>query len=324
MSFPLFRRPGAVVFLDDDPAYLDMLAVILPPRWPVSLFVRPQACLQHLQPEAERWEADAWTQQQIIERWRDGAALIPQILRYWTDHEQRQALTRVCVVDYAMPGMNGLQVLQALADWPGARVLLTGQADEQRAVDAFNQGLIDQYIPKQAPDIARRLVDAVQQLLDRPHPRQVQIWHATLSPAQQTLLRRPAVQDELSRLMRGHWVEHVVLGDPFGVLGMDAQGQLSWLQLEPATGLAELAELAAAQGLGETALADLRAGRSLAGLELHQALGAGAPALAPAFELGPGSGLLGALFNVDPAPLGAVPAGHAAWLARQGPRTVHD
>lgn len=325
MSFPLFRRPGSVVFLDDDPAYLEMLAVILPARWPVTLFLRPQACLAQLQPEAERWEADTWRQQRMIERWRDGSALIPQILRYWTGHEERHALTRVCVVDYAMPGMNGLQALQALADWSGARVLLTGQADEQRAVDAFNQGLIDQYIPKQAPDIARRLVDTVQKLLDTPHPRHAQIWHATITPAQHALLRQPAVQNELSRLMRAHWVEHLVLGEPFGVLGTDAEGRVSWLQLEPEAGLAELAELAASQGLAADTLAELRAGRRLAGLELRQALGAQAAApSAPAFAIGPGSGLLGALFPLDTAQLGDPPAGHAAWLARCGPRRVHD
>ena len=43
--------------------------------------------------------------------------------------------------------------------WPGSRVLLTGQADEQVAVRAFNRGLIDQFIAKQTPDISRRLID---------------------------------------------------------------------------------------------------------------------------------------------------------------------
>ena len=29
MTFPLFHRPGTVVFLDDDPDYLEMLALVL-------------------------------------------------------------------------------------------------------------------------------------------------------------------------------------------------------------------------------------------------------------------------------------------------------
>ena len=41
MSFPIYRRPGGVVFLDDDPAYLEMLAEVMPEQWSVRLFVHP-------------------------------------------------------------------------------------------------------------------------------------------------------------------------------------------------------------------------------------------------------------------------------------------
>ena len=45
MSFPLFHRPGTVVFLDDDPDYLEMLALVLPRHWHVKLFLRPAECI---------------------------------------------------------------------------------------------------------------------------------------------------------------------------------------------------------------------------------------------------------------------------------------
>ena len=38
MSFALYRRPGGVVFLDDDPDYLEMLAEVMPLDWYVRLF----------------------------------------------------------------------------------------------------------------------------------------------------------------------------------------------------------------------------------------------------------------------------------------------
>ena len=41
MTFPLFHRPGTVVFLDDDPDYLEMLALVLPRQWHLRLFMRP-------------------------------------------------------------------------------------------------------------------------------------------------------------------------------------------------------------------------------------------------------------------------------------------
>jgi len=325
MSFPLFQRPGTVVFLDDDPDYLEMLALVLPAHWHVKLFLRPTECIHYLQQEPPFWEADAWNQQQLVNNWREGKALIPQILAYWAKYTERYALTRVCVVDYSMPAMDGVQALSELVDWPGARILLTGQADEQVAVRAFNHGLIDQFIAKQTPDISKRLVDAVEHLLATPNAIHAQTWRATLSPEQGTLLRQPAVRRDLAALASKQWVEHIAIGDPFGVLGMDASGKVSWLQLEAPEGLAALAELAELEGVVPDALADIRQGRRLADLELRLAIGrTGPPVLAQAFAIGPDKTLLGAFFDVDAAQ-GPDPAnGYRHWLARQDRRSVQD
>lgn len=323
MSFALFQRPGTVVFLDDDPDYLEMLALVLPRQWHLKLFLRPQDCINYLQQEPPFWEADAWNQQQLVEHWREGKPLIPQLLGYWSKYTERYALTRVCVVDYSMPAMDGLQALGELVDWPGSRVLLTGQADEQVAVNAFNRGLIDQFIAKQTPDISHRLIDAVEHLMAAPNPRHSQIWRATLTPQQNALLRVPSIGRDLTDFVNKRWVEHVVIGDPFGVLGMDANGQVSWLQLEPVSGLEDLAVLAEAEGLGTAAAADIRNGRKLVDLELRQALAHGAPPeLNPAFIIGREENLLGALFTVPPALCPDTANSFGRWLARQEHRNV--
>ncbi|MBA3771200.1 MAG: response regulator [Ramlibacter sp.] len=325
MSFPLFHRPGTVVFLDDDPDYLEMLALVLPRHWHIKLFLRPVECINYLQQEPPFWEADAWNQQQLIDHWREGRPLIPQILGYWSKYTERYALTRVCVVDYSMPGMDGLQTLDELIEWPGSRVLLTGQADEQVAVRAFNRGLIDQFIAKQTPDISRHLIDAVEHLLGTPNARHAQTWRVTLGPEQNALLRHPAVGRDLAQFAAKHWTEHVVIGDPFGVLGINAAGQVSWLQLETVEGLNALAELAELEGVPPSGLEDIRQGRKLVDLELRQALGRLGPAeLTAAFSVGQSASLLGALFPVkstfcpDPA------NSYSSWLARQDKRHVHD
>ena len=325
MSFPLFHRPGRIVFLDDDPGYLEMLAMVLPRDWPVQLYLRPQVCINQLQQEPPLWEADAWAQQEIVNNWRAGSPLIPQILAYWASHGERFGLTRVCVFDYAMPGMDGLQALGELTDWPGGRVLLTGQADEHVAVSAFNRGLIDQFIAKQTPDISQHLVTVVQRMLDRPQLRHSQTWRAVLSQPQHALLQLPSVSRQLQSLANQHWVEYVVIGQPFGILGMDAQGQVSWLQLEFGAGLSELAELAESQGLDGDAAAAIRSGRALVDFELQQALGlSGPPRLTEAFAIGHESALLAALFTLPTATGPQAWTGYAKWLKNQGPRTVLD
>jgi CheY-like chemotaxis protein len=325
MTFPLFHRPGTVVFLDDDPDYLEMLALVLPRHWHLRLFLRPSECISHLLQEPPFWEADAWNQQQLVDLWREGKPLIPQVLAYWSRYTERYALSRVCVVDFSMPGMDGLQALAELGDWPGSRVLLTGQADEQVAVRAFNRGLIDQFIPKQTPDISRRLVEAVERLLFTSHARHAQTWRSTLNQEQSALLRAPGVDAWLTAFCARHWVEHVVIGEPFGVLGMDAAGRIGWLQLETRQGLQALAELAEVAGVAASGVEEIRAGGQLADVELRQALSSSQRvSLVPAIAIGDAGELLGALFTVE-APAGPDPDNsYSRWLSRQPKRQVQD
>lgn len=325
MSLHLFRRPGSVVFLDDDPDYLEMLAMVMPRHWNIRLFVRPAQCIHHLLREPRQWEQDSWNQQLLVDLWRQGKPLIPQILAYWARAVERWSLTHVCVVDFSMPGMDGLQVLSELVDWPGARLMLTGQADERVAVGAFNRGLIDHFIPKQTPNISVQLAEALEQLAERPHDRHDQIWRATLRPEQLAMLREAGVQKALCALLGRQWVEHVVIGDPFGVLGVDGGGRVGWLQLETREGLATMAELAQLEAAGSACLAEIRSGRRLVSLELRQALGLRGPCEPmPAFALGDSGSLLGALFEVPAACLPTPVATYQDWLVRQEARRVME
>ena len=324
MSLSYYKSPGMVYFLDDDPDYLDMMALVLPRQWCVRLFLHPRDMLDALAGEHAHWDTDAAAQQAIVTRWRrDQTALVPQILDHWSLGPQRYGHPQVLLLDYNMPAMNGLQVLQVLGDWPGMRVLLTGQADEQLAVRAFNEGWIHQFLPKQTPDIAQHIAETVNRLQTQAGGRQSQIWRATLTPHQQALLRAPGVGAALARRLGERWVEHVVIGEPFGVLGRTAGGAVQWLQLEPAGGLEELAEMAEAAVSSFGALAEIRQGRQLVDLDLRNSLGESvqAPRLATAFPIGQDEALLGAFFDLDDRRL-APATSYDAWLSSQPERAV--
>ena len=326
MTFPLYRRPGGVVFLDDDPDYLQMLAEVMPAGWYMRLLMSPLACIDLLLAETALQESDAWQQQDIVNDWRDGAPLIAGILDYWQrDGSARFELTQVCVVDYAMPAMSGLQVVGELQAWPGARVLLTGRVEEQLAISAFNRGLIERFVPKQTSDLRIRLTDAITALLNRPLERHQQIWRATLSRQQHEWLGDPALAEQLQKLAeRERWIEHVVIGAPFGVLALDGHGRVSWLQLESEANLPELADMAQSEGWDEPSVQDIRAGRTLVDLEVKLALGGDyRPQSQPTFRIGsPQHALHAALFRltswngIDPADH------HARFLAARESRAL--
>lgn len=325
LTISLFQRPGSVLFLDDDHSYLDMLGMAVPPNWQVELYCRPAGFAERMRQEPARWEADAATQLHMIERWRNGQPLLPQILNYWANTPARYQLAKTCVVDYAMPGTNGLQVLDTLLDWPGSRVLLTGQADEQVAVKAFNSGLIDQFVPKQAPDITRHLLSVLRKLSLAAHPRLNTLWRAALRPAQQSILQVPSIAQALQTYTEQHWVEYVVLGEPFGLLGLTATGECHWLQLETTAGLSDLAELASSAGLGFDVVRSLENGQQLAAIEVHQQLGLPGPVrTGPAMPMGSDGALLAASFVLDAAELPQPIYPYSQYLAAEDTRIIQD
>ena len=324
-TLPLFHRSGSTVFVDDDPDYLEMLGLVLPAHWQVQLFAHPGKFLQHMTGETARWEADAALQLQMIDQGRQGQFMAPQILRYWALNLQRYTLIKTCVIDYAMPGINGMQVLDALVDWPGSRVLLTGQADDQMAIGAFNRGLIDQYIPKHAEDIGLQLTSKLRALHQAAHARLNGMWRSTLTSAQYAWLQLPSVTETLRHHSDTHWVEHVVLSNPFGLLGVDAAGCCHWLQLEPADRLGELAELAATAGLGPAVCEQILTGQRLPAIEMHQQLGLTGPVpLGQAVRIDREGLLLGAhfLLPAEALPLPITP--YRRFLETERERRIQD
>lgn len=70
----------------------------------------------------------------------------------------------VVVVDYAMPGMDGLEFCRRIENTNIKKILLTGQADEKLAIEAFNEGLIHRYIQKSDPQVAELITKGIYDL----------------------------------------------------------------------------------------------------------------------------------------------------------------
>lgn len=321
----LHHRPGSLVLLDDVPDYLDVLAEDLLRDWHVEKFGSGHEALNYLQQEPPLWEADFWAQQQILERWHGGQRLIPQILKYWSENQSRYELTKVCIVDYLMPGMDGLEVLEELHGWPGFRVLLTGAYDNALGIEAFNRGSIDQFLPKHTADFGQKLRSIIGSLMERPNARYHQIWSSTLSLAQNQLLQQPDIASDLSGMVSRTFVEWIIIGDPFGVLGVDVAGKVSWMQLEPTDQLELLADMATYCGAAAGEASQILAGKRLSDVQLLRNVGIQAtPTSVPAFAVGTNGRLLCAIHRVDNRAHASV-GSYKTWLTTANRRTeVHS
>lgn len=70
----------------------------------------------------------------------------------------------VVVVDYAMPEMTGIEFCRAIADYNVKRLLLTGKAGLEIAVDAFNEGLIESFVLKGSSDVGAKIDSEIKKL----------------------------------------------------------------------------------------------------------------------------------------------------------------
>lgn len=282
---PFYHRAGYVALLDDDPSFLEMLQLAVPRSWETRAYLSADACVNALQQEPPLWEAEMWAQQEMVAQWHQGLPIIPLVLRHWATRAGL-SLARVLVADYYMPGKTGLDALSELVDWPGGRVLLSGAFEESVVTGAFNSGQIDHYLPKQEVGFLGRLILTVESLRCLPDERFHQIWMGTLSQEQAALLRGEGVMEDLVPYLFENFREWVLLGDPFGVLGLDAAGTAHWLQLEPRAHLDELAHLSTSYGLPAEAAARIRDGALLSNVQLRQALSAPGAGTVSAHSLG--------------------------------------
>jgi CheY-like chemotaxis protein len=174
------------------------------------------------------------------------------------------------IVDYNMPGMTGLDLVKELDDCPARRVLLTGVADAEVAVRAFNQGLIQKFIPKSTPNLNREITNSANEMHRSVCEHLGHLMRGTLTSEQVELLHERSVVDGLERKLEElGWIEYVVVGEPFGILGLAYDGPLQWIQLETEQSLSDHAESLADYGYDP---ADVKAVRDCTAVSTHEIL----------------------------------------------------
>jgi len=321
-SLPDYRRPGPVVVLDDDSAFLEMLGMTLPEDLDLRLYTDPDRCIEFLLSQVPFIEMEAWAHRDIMDRARHGGeSLVRMMLSFWAQQTERVGLAQLLVLDYNMPRGTGAAYLGKLHGWPGRRVLLTGMEDVEAVESTVHAGKIDSVIHKQMLGMSGHLVNEIRTLVSNAPNEVALAWRNALSPGQAALLGARGVAKELHALVQARCVEYVLLPKPFGVLGLDAQANIHWLQLADTTELNNLATDAVRRGLPAALVSEVRAGARLLDVDLHNAAGIdAAPTGYGAIPIGAGRRLLGAWMTLGQVPVR--PPAYRDWLAANRTRAV--
>jgi len=155
----IFRQPVyypvSVVFVDDSADFLHALRGFFPERNRHCFYTDPHEALAYVSSRAQRhatrspMSGEAWSE---FEK-KGGNALGDDVM---ADAERFDDIAAL-VVDFDMPELDGIEFLSAVTNTACTKILLTGTADESHAVEAFNAGLIDYYLKKTDPVMARKL-----------------------------------------------------------------------------------------------------------------------------------------------------------------------
>ena len=169
-SIPTCYFPSTALFLDDSHDFLLNFVLQLDEEVAYRTFDSPRKALDYI--HNKRCELDLISQHCLSEYTEakncpltnhtvnlDLAAIYAEVY-----NPHRFSEISVVVVDYAMPGMDGLEFCRRIENRNIKKILLTGQADEKLAIAAFNEGLIHRYIKKSDMNAAEQITRSIYEL----------------------------------------------------------------------------------------------------------------------------------------------------------------
>ena len=227
-----YYYPTTVVFVDDDRAFLENLTIGLEGDFASVIFDQPADALAFIEagpkvrshdmvlaahPEVPDGVDRALTDRMVTVE----LSKIPELVYQPKRFEELS----VVVVDYAMPGLNGLEFCERLGNAPVRKILLTGKADEKTAVQAFNAGIIDRFIVKSDPKALTLVSDNAKALQASRFEESAEVIVRALGAAAPGFLKDRRFAELFAELgRRTNAVEYYLAADAPGMLLVDSEG----------------------------------------------------------------------------------------------------
>lgn len=269
-TIPVCYFPSTVLFVDDSRDFLLNFVLQLEEDLSYQVFDSPQKALTsicHVHGELERLKnrcLSEYTEAEHCPTTNSTINLNLSAIHGEIYNRERFSEVSCVVVDYAMPGMNGLEFCQKLKHLPIKKILLTGQADEKIAIEAFNKGLIDRYIKKNAENVSGLITDAIRQLQADYFSTMSETITNMLSVASPNCLQDEVFIDFFKDLLKSKAVVEYYLMDNSGsFLMLDAEGEMSSLIVKNEQDLKAHYDLGIDNGANQDVLDNLREGKKI-------------------------------------------------------------
>jgi len=218
---PLFKYPVTIVWIDDDLLFLKTIKRTLGKYCSIKTFNDPEEGIQ------------------FIKSYSPFLSKI-KFLRACTEHESYDTLSHmpvdlnikklselflntdrydeisILVVDYKMPGMDGIEVCRFLKNFQMKKILLTGEADHPKAVNAFNEGIIDRYIRKDTQNLSDQIKEHINSLNQQYFYENTRLLLSHLEVEQRLPVSDPVFISFFNKLCEERKIKEYYLIDKYG------------------------------------------------------------------------------------------------------------
>jgi CheY-like chemotaxis protein len=132
-----------------------------------------------------------------------------------------------------MPGMNGVEFCRQIKNRDIKKIMLTGEADHNIAVQAFNEGIIDKFIMKGSPDMSQEVNKAIHEMqlkhyIDLSKLLTIAIENNQSAPP--SFLNDPEFSKLFYQIIeQNKFIEFYLLENIGNFLLVDIKGRASWL-----------------------------------------------------------------------------------------------
>ncbi len=235
-----YYHPTTIVFVDDNKSFLDNILLELDENINACSFTDPTKAIEYIKNHQPISIASKCLKS-LKENENSTEINIGNIEHGYVDidvsniykeiyNPARFSTVIVVIVDYTMPGMNGLNFCQALRDLPLKFVLITGDATLANAIEAFNAGLIHQFIPKSINKFIDKLQEVICELQQVQFKEFSEVIINNLATQKTTILSDPLFSDFFKNfLQKNNIIEYYLVNKSGCFLLANAIGELSWL-----------------------------------------------------------------------------------------------
>jgi CheY-like chemotaxis protein len=252
-----YFHPTTILVLDDEPLFLESFKFHFGGDFPCVSYTQPERAIEHIisqdgeRPTFERSPQSAVAQYSGGERSPPAGMLsfsAADILRLTNDPNRFRRVS-VLIADFDMPSMTGVQACRALRHLPVRKLLLTGKAGMDTAIAAFNEGVIDGFLTKHDPEIAKVLPRHVRRLQEDYFRQTTETLHTALSRDEFAFLTDPGFLEAFAAITRKQKIVEYYLSDkPTGMLLITESGKPLLLVLRSADSMCAQHEIAKDNG----------------------------------------------------------------------------